>query len=282
MLWKEKKWWALPKWRRNQVVERYAVAHAAGAHEPMPQLVAEKYVGVAQPFDPEHNDEHRRLAELATQTPQTVALRTELTALRKELAKHYPRVLLWLGLLITYVFEVAGYLQFLILLGIEGVLRVTMAFAFAAGIIVATKLATKPGHGRRNNKIFYASLALWAVIVIAIAIVNLGNTTIDEGSSISYDGAAAIVMVFTTIAPAAAAKVLLDLLEPVEPLARRKKQIDEDIKKSEEVQRQALEQIHRIESWHAYVAQEAAQITATYLLAYKSATPGNPYATRTT
>lgn len=276
MRWKEKKWWALPKWRRNQIIEQYAKHHAAAGHEPMPQLLVEKYVGVAEPFAPARNEEHRRLSVLAAETLPTAALRQEREALRKELAKHYPRWVLWLGIVITYGFEVARYLQFLLLLGIEGILRITMAFAFAGAIILATKLATKE-HSRRRAKLFYVAMALWAVIVISIAIVNLGNTATDEDVSAWYNLAAAIVMVFTTVGPAFVAKMLLHLLEPVEPLVRRKQQVDDDLQQADKIQADAVASIQHIHSWYAYVQQETKQITAVYLLAYKTTLPPNPY-----
>ena len=139
-----------------------------------------------------------------------------------------PPLFLYAALACLFGVEVIGLTILMASLGAENPARMLLAIMFAATIFlltyVAARLGATPTGGAagapHTQRMFYGVLAVYAVIVFAIAIIRMNEMRSNEDGSRIYDFAAAIIMICTTIGPAWLAEVLMQRLLPMIPLIR--------------------------------------------------------------
>lgn len=266
-------------WRElgDRWTEHIATRHVRDGHEPMPAYVVVRRRGIAEPFDPKHNKMHERFDREAKGDPALPKKRAALAAKKEELTHETSPFILLVGILALLIVEYFGALQLLTLVGLENPTRAISAVALTTGLFALTDHATKKHAAKKS---FYLTVTVYAAVVMGIAIVNLGNAQADDDAALTYEIGASIVMLITTAGPALVGKLWITSYHKVRPIHRQARELQKAISTMEHTQREASDEIDRIVRFNHYYEQERERITAIYMLAYKTATPGNPYARR--
>jgi len=265
---------------RNKLVERYGRKHASKAGEPMADLVVLKFLGPEMIVDVEHNEQHKRTHAESQPDPRVATWQQELGDVEKELTKHSSRVVLWLAFVFLLVVEFAGISQLLHSQGMENPQRTIVAIAGSCILFYLTYHASKQAVAKKKSVWFYLLLVVIGLFIFAVALLRRDETTTDQ-SSAALNFASAIFMTVVTLGPGLLAKEVFAALIPILQLAKNRRRLRKEIKTAEEKRLRAvhkLDQLHLASEWWR---QEAAQITAVYLLAYREAggrVVTNPYA----
>jgi hypothetical protein len=269
---------------RNFFVRRAAKLHGRMNKYLAPDVVASWLKKIPE-YSPDTNADHAR-NEAARILPSELPLwESQLREKEHELTKYPSRSLLWVGLLGLFVCEVFGDIQLLMLLNVDVARRTIMSIAFAAFIFFITWICST-GNGnteKKKSRNFWwkVALAFYALLVIAIAVIQANSTPTTEESTRLSQLSAGIILLCTTAGPALVAHFILERLAPLERCAREIRLLRRQITSATLAKRKADEYIARIENWKAYWQNEAEQIVAVYRMKFVLAGGTPPSALQT-
>lgn len=257
----------IPEFIRNFKV-RGAARKDAKTGQWLAQFVVGKWIRKMPVFSPATNKDHERIQHNRT-LPTAVADWALEKQFHEDALTKYPSIrALWSVLGLLYVTEVFGDIQLLMILNVEGFRRTIMSVAFAFFIFFITWQCTTK---KEKSAWGVLSLVAYALIVLAIAIVQLHGTPVTDDATLFSQIAGSIVMACTTVGPAVVAHFVIEQLAPALVCLRninlQRRRISEAIAK----QQRAEAFVTRIERLAEAWSNEAEQIVSEYAPAFARA-----------
>ena len=236
------------------------------AQEARVDLVTER-LGLQPQFDPANDYRHARLRRRIDRS-DIEETQDDLRETEEQLTRRLPPWLLLFGLLFLFGTEYFGSRFLIETLGFDGLERVAYAATLATGVFFLTAVLATAGRlpnddVARRSPWFYLLLLVYASVVVAIAILRVGEASGETSSPLADWSAALLILVFT-VGPAWFAETLIRRLAVVVPLRRQRRRFRRDRRRLLREQRRADREMSRLARAEERWLTKAARMRASY------------------
>lgn len=264
------------------IIKRKIIAYEAKGHANLGIDAGEEQVtaslGPRPQLDATGNLVHAGLISRMNNLGPLQDHREEVERLERQSVEHPSTVGLSLGLVFLFVAECVGSVLLMRSVGFENPERLVLGVMLAMFIYFLTWLAAKStADGQAQGPVtpgqrfwFWGPLAVYAILLLAVAAIRVGQAVADGGSPFE-DIAAGVVMLATSVGPAAISEVLMRRRGPAVRLQKELALARQRLKEEQMSHDSAEKQLSAIVRAGSDYDSEAAQQAAIYAIEQKVA-----------